>query len=130
MKFCQHCGSEIDGNSKFCFKCGASCDATDVKKPVKSKWFFIFSGIFALISLVSGGVYVYQDVNMPPAFYARGVLESYAAIGSRNAIEDLNALDSFMTIHSALFYSFWAFLVVAVALLTTAILIKVKQKKK
>ena len=130
MKFCQHCGKQINADTGFCSNCGVSLNTTRPKKNIKSKWFFILSGISALLSLISGGIYVYQDMNMPVSFYARGVLEQYAAIGSQSAIEDLEALDSFMALHSALFYSFWVSLFIAVSLLTAAILIKVNQKKK
>lgn len=130
MKYCQHCGSEINSDTNFCSKCGTLLNSVAPKKTIKAKWFFVFSGISAFLTLISGGIYIYQDMNMPMSYYTRGVLEEYAAIGSSSAIEDLNALDSFLALHSSLFYLFWFFLFITVSLLTTAILIKMTQKKK
>lgn len=128
MNYCQNCGEAINDNAVMCVKCGCALVQISSGNKIKSKIFFILLTISALLSVICGVVYGYQEVN--PKYYgsAIAVMKDYAEAGSISAIAKLNAYNSYMTIHSVIGYIFLFFLIVFITLLTTGILIRTKKK--
>ena len=63
-KFCGNCGCPVDDTKKYCPKCGRLLNVTVMKKDRKDNFFFNkITAIFAIVILLAGGFYLYNNYS-------------------------------------------------------------------
>lgn len=122
MKYCQHCGAEVNEEAVICVKCGCSVGKIKQKK-LNSKNFFIGGFISLGLSVISFFIHLYLNLTRLPgtAVYIMREYGDYAGLAAHQ---------SRLTMETVFLVTFLVLLFVAASLITVGIIRKRKVRIK